>query len=122
MNNEQRGAVVAACLAVLTREIYAAGVDRDTALALLRDAPDKIEAALSRGFRALVVYRLDGRNARGLVSDSDERLKAFEAMARRDRAPLVGINPTLVADLALVARQHAALTMGGEHHASRAIH
>ncbi|TGN54892.1 hypothetical protein E4L95_15260 [Paracoccus liaowanqingii] len=115
MMNEQRGAVVAACLAVLTREIYAAGVDRDTALALLRDAPDKIEAALTRGFRAMVVYRLDGRKARGLVSDQDDKLRAFEAQARQDRAPLVGINPTLVADLAAVARDHAALTMGARH-------
>lgn len=115
MSNEQRGAVVAACLAVLTREIYAAGMDRDVALALLRDAPEKIEAALSRGFRALVVYRLDGdgRNARGLVSDRPERLQAFEAQARQDRAPLVGINPALVADLAAVAGQHAALSMAG---------
>lgn len=113
MSNEQRGAVVAACLAVLTREIYAAGMDRDTALALLRDAPEKIEAALSRGFRALVVYRLDGRNARGLVSDRPEKLQAFEAQARQDRAPLVGINPALVADLAAVAGQHAALSMAG---------
>lgn len=113
MSNEQRGAVVAACLAVLTREIYAAGMDRDVALALLRDAPEKIEAALSRGFRALVVYRLDGRNARGLVSDRPERLQAFEAQARQDRALLVGINPALVADLAAVAGQHAALSMPG---------
>lgn len=115
MTNEERGAVVAACLAVLTREIYAAGVDRDTALALLRDAPDKIDAALSRGFRAMLVYRLDGRKARGLVSDRDDKLRAFEAQARQDRAPLVGINPTLVADLAAVAREHATLTTGAHH-------
>lgn len=115
MTNEERGAVVAACLAMLTREIYAAGVDRDTALSLLRDAPDKIEAALTRGFRAMVVYRLDGGKARGLVSDRDDKLRAFEALARQDRASLVGINPTLVADLAAVARHHAALTMGGGH-------
>lgn len=115
MMNEERGAVVAACLAVLTREIYAAGMDRDTALTLLRDAPDKIEAALARGFRAMVVYRLDGAKARGLVTDRDDKLQAFEAQARQDRAPLVGINPTLVADLAAVARHHAALTMGGGH-------
>lgn len=115
MTNENRGAVVAACLAVLTREIYAAGVGRDVALSLLRDAPEKIEAALSRGFRAMVVYRLDGQNARGLVSDRDEKLRAFEAQARQDRAPLVGINPTLVADLAAVARDHAALAMGAQY-------
>ena len=66
MMNEERGAVVAACLAVLTREFHSAGMDRDTALALLRDAPDKIDAALTRGFRAMVVYRLDGAKARGL--------------------------------------------------------
>lgn len=115
MTNEERGSVVAACLAVLTHEIYVAGVDRDTALSLLRDAPDKIEAALSHGFRAMVVYRLDGRKARGLVSDQDAKLRAFEAQARQDRAPLVGINPTLVADLAAVARDHAALAIGGGH-------
>lgn len=115
MMNEERGAVVAACLAVLTREFHAAGMDRDAALALLRDAPDKIEAALSRGFRALVVYRLDGDKARGLVTDRDDKLRAFEAQARQDRAALVGINPTLVADLAAVARNHAALMTGGGH-------
>ncbi|KAF0676275.1 hypothetical protein [Profundibacterium mesophilum] len=43
-----RANVVAACLAVLTREVHGAGLEKHDALDLLRDAPDKIDAALGR--------------------------------------------------------------------------
>ena len=50
------------------------------------------------------------------VRDDAPALRScLAALARQDRAPLVGINPTLVADLAAMARNHAALTMGGGH-------
>ena len=57
--------VTAACLTILTREVYGAGLETQDALDLLRDAPDKIGAALQRGPSALVVYRLDKLGARG---------------------------------------------------------
>lgn len=95
-----RAHVVAACLALLTREFHSTGLETQDALDLLRDAPDKIDAALSRGPRALVVYRLDGRGARGLVSDSESRLNQFVAVAEQDGAPLFGFCPAVIAELA----------------------
>ncbi len=95
-----RAHVVAACLAILTREFHSAGLDTQDALDLLRDAPDKIDAALMRGPRALVVYRLDRAGARGLVSESDSRLSHFTAVAEQDGAPLFGFCPAAIADLA----------------------
>lgn len=95
-----RAHVVAACLAILTREFHSAGLDTQDALDLLRDAPDKIDAALTRGPRALVVYRLDRAGARGLVSESDSRLNHFTAVAEQDGAPLFGLCPAAIADLA----------------------
>ena len=95
-----RSHVVAACLAVLVREVHGAGLETQDALDLLRDAPDKIAAALSRGPGALVVYRLDRRGARGVVSDSESRLNHFVAVAEQDGAPLFGFCPAAIAELA----------------------
>ena len=95
-----RAHVVAACLAILTREFHSAGLETQDALDLLRDAPDRIDAALTRGPRALVVYRLDHTGARGLVSESDSRLSHFTAVAEQDGAPLFGFCPAAIADLA----------------------
>lgn len=92
--------VVAACLAVLTREVYGAGLEKHDALDLLRGAPDKIDAALTRGPGALVVYRLDRRGARGVVSNSESRLAHFTAAAEQEGAPLFGFCPGAIAELA----------------------
>lgn len=92
--------VVAACLTVLTHEVHRAGLEKQDALDLLRDAPDKIDAALSRGPSALVIYRLDTHGARGVVTDSDTRLKSFEATAKQDGAALFGFCPGAIAELA----------------------
>lgn len=96
----ERKHVVTACLTVLTREVHAAGLGTQDALDLLRDAPDKIEAALTRGPRALVVYRLDKHGARGMVSDSDSRLQHFAAVAEQNGALLFGLCPAAIAELA----------------------
>ena len=95
-----RAHIVAACLAVLTREVHGAGLEKHDALDLLRDAQDKIDAALSRGPSALVVYRLDRRGARGVVSDSESRLGHFTAAAEQEGAPLFGFCPGAIAELA----------------------
>ncbi len=95
-----RSYVVAACLAVLVREVHGAGLKSQDSLDLLRDAPDQIAAALSRGPGALVVYRLDRRGARGGVSDSESRLNYFVAVAEQDGAPLFGFCPAAIAELA----------------------
>jgi hypothetical protein len=92
--------VVAACLTVLTREVHSAGFEANDALDLLRDAPDKIDAALARGPGSLVVYRLDKNGARGVVSDSASRLNHFVAVAEQDGAPLFGFCPAAIAELA----------------------
>ena len=106
--------VVAACLAVLTREIHCAGVEQHDALDLLRDAPDKIEAALTRGPGALVVYRLDPNGARGVVTDSQSRLERFVAAAEHESAPLFGFCPAAIAELAAhIDAGAASLKKGG---------
>jgi hypothetical protein len=87
--------VVAAGLAVLVREAHDSGLTREEALTLMRDAPDKIEAALGRGARALVVYRL-GDGARGIVSESDDKLGAFVDAAWREGCAVVGLNPAVI--------------------------
>ncbi|PSL21106.1 hypothetical protein [Shimia abyssi] len=96
----ERAHVVAACLMVLTHEVYNAGLETQTALDLLRDAPDKIEAALTRGSRALVVYRLDKHGARSIVGESDARLKHFVATAEQSHAPMFGFCPAAIAEVA----------------------
>jgi hypothetical protein len=100
--------VVAACLTILTREVHAAGLETQDALDLLRDAPDKLEAALTRGPGALVVYRLDRDGARGLVSDCNARLTQFADAAERDGASLWGVCPAAVAGVAAYVSAGAA--------------
>lgn len=92
--------VVAACLTVLAREVGHAGIETQEALDLLRDTPDKVEAALTRGPDALVVYRLDPIGARGIASNNDAKLRRFVAAAEQDNAPLFGFCPAVVAELA----------------------
>lgn len=92
--------VVAACLTVLAREVGHAGIETQEALDLLRDAPDKIVAALTRGPASLVVYRLDPIGARGIISNNDAKLRRFVAAAEQYNAPLFGFCPAVVAELA----------------------
>ncbi|WP_215266150.1 hypothetical protein [Epibacterium ulvae] len=101
-------------MAVLTREIHCAGVEQHDALGLLRDAPDKIEAALTRGPGAFVVYRLDPNGARGVVTDSEPRLERFVAAAEYESAPLFGFCPATIAELAThIDAGAASLKKGG---------
>lgn len=100
--------VVAACLAVLTREVCGASIEKKAAFDLLRDAPDKIESALTRGQNALVVYRLDPQGARGIVSDNERRLRSFTDTADRDGAPLFGFCPGTIAEIATCIQAGAA--------------
>lgn len=113
---------VAACLAVLIRELHSLGLNRKVALAVLRDAADRIDAALTRGPRALVIYRLDRKAPVGIVSDDDARLATFTADAEASGAGLIGINPYRVAVLAAQAKAEgcATLKQGGQH--DRALH
>jgi len=92
--------VIAACLTVLAREVGHAGIETQEALDLLRDTPDKVEAALTRGPDALVVYRLAPIGGRGIVSNNDAKLRRFVAAAAQDNAPLFGFCPAVVAELA----------------------
>jgi len=91
-------------MVVLVNELKRAGARDVDALRLLREAPDKLEAALTRGKRALVLFRLTPENPRSIVSDDDERLKAFAKEATDDGVRLYGINPTLIAAIAQAAR------------------
>lgn len=116
-----RADVVAACLAVLVRELHGLGLKREVALALLRDFPDRIEAALTRGPRALILFRLDRKNPASIVSDDDERLERFTAEAEAAGAGLLGLNPYHVAFLAAKAEGFATLKQGGQHY-DRALH
>jgi len=114
--------VIAACVTVLTRQIHAAGMDRAAALEVLRDAPDKIDAALTRGARALIVYRMDGNKPAGIVSDNDARLERFTADAESNDAPMIGLNPYLVACMAAEMQGLATLKQEGAHHAASTLH
>lgn len=117
-----RADVVAACLAVLIRELHSLGLKREVALAVLRDAADRIDAALTRGPRALVLYRLDRKAPVGIVSDDDARLATFTAEAEALGAGLVGLNPYRVAVLAAKAKAEGCATVmqGGQY--DRALH
>lgn len=95
-----RSHIVAACLTILAREAQTAGVTREQMIEVMRDAPDRIDAALTRGKSCLVLYRLDPKGVKGIVSDRDDRLEAFSSEAIRDDAPLLGLNPTMVAEMA----------------------
>lgn len=117
-----RADVVAACLAVLIRELHGLGLKREVALAVLRDAADRIDAALTRGPRALVLYRLDRKAPVGIVSDDDARLATFTAEAEASGAGLIGVNPYRVAVLAAKAKAEGCATVkqGGQY--DRALH
>lgn len=117
-----RADVVAACLAVLIRELHGLGLKREVALAVLRDAADRIDAALTRGPRALVLYRLDRKAPVGIVSDDDARLATFAAEAEASGAGLIGVNPYRVAVLAAKAKAEGCATVkqGGQY--DRALH
>jgi len=104
LESQIRVDVVAASLAVLVRALHEAGVTQPLAMACLRDAPDKIEAALTRGAGAMVVYRLNKDGPCGIVSDQSERLEAFTAGARAANAPLFGLNPHRIALIATAVR------------------
>ncbi len=103
-----RADVVTASLAVLVRAMKDNNVGDEAAMACLRDAPDKIEAALTRGCGALVIYRLDPDAPRGIVGTADTRLAAFVDEARGAGVPVIGLNPDLVAQLALAMGGDAA--------------
>lgn len=107
---QTRADVVTASLAALVREMHNAGISEPVAMACLRDAPEKIEAALTRGAGALVVYRMDADSPRGIVSDQDSRLNAFTAEARAQNAPLFGLNPYRIAVLAKALQAESAAT------------
>jgi hypothetical protein len=96
--------VVAASLAVLVRALQEAGVPQPVAMACLRDAPDKIESALTRGAGALIIYRLSKDQPHGIVSDQTARLEAFTAAARAKNIPLFGLNPHRIAMIATALR------------------
>lgn len=108
-----RDAAVAVCLLLLVRELHAAGVKRAAVLDVLRDAPDRIEAALTRGPEALVLYRLDGATPAGMVGTDDDRLNRFVADAEAAGAPLLGLNPSTVADMAALIGPFAVLKKEG---------
>ncbi|MBO9434519.1 hypothetical protein J7394_09905 [Ruegeria sp. R13_0] len=84
----------------LAREVGHAGIETQEALDILRDTPDKVEAAVTCGPDALVVYRLDPNGARGIVSNKDAKLRRFVAAAEQDNAPLFGFCPAVVAEFA----------------------
>lgn len=117
-----RADVVAACLTVLIRKLHSLGLKREVALAVLRDAADRIDTALTRGPRALVLYRLDRKAPVGIVSDDDARLATFTAEAEASGAGLVGLNPYRVAVLAAKAKAegYATVKQGGQY--DRALH
>lgn len=98
---QTRADVVTASLASLIRAMRESNVSEAAAMACLRDAPDKIEAALTRGAGALVVYRLDRDGPRGIVGDQDDRLNRFADAAIAENVPLVGLNPYRIAQMAL---------------------
>lgn len=118
----ERDLVIAACLTVLVREFYAAGLKRRSAMELLRDASDRIDAALTRGSRALVLYRLDKEKPTGIVSDDDQRLHRFERAAYADGVPLTGINPYLVAQVASEATGRPAPQFSEAAYANSTVH
>ncbi len=117
-----RDAVITACLAVLVREAHAAGVNRSAVMKVLRNAPDQIDAAMTRGSRALVIYRLDAENPAGIVSDNDSRLERFTTAAESDGAPLVGLNPHLIARMAAGLGNFAIPKQQGAAHVAPTVH
>lgn len=101
---QTRADVATAALAVLVDALRRVGATDSAALTALRDAPEKIDAAITRGRGALVLYRIDPTGPRGIVTDDDARLRAFAEAAARDGAEVLGLNPSRIACLALAAR------------------
>ncbi|WP_195818727.1 hypothetical protein [Roseobacter sp. MH60115] len=97
---QNRTHVIAASLALLVREMKYANTLDAIAFKVLREAPDKIDAALSRGPKALVFYRIEQDKARGIVSDQEDRLERFARSAHADGATVLCFNPSLIAALA----------------------
>ncbi|MFV0515044.1 MAG: hypothetical protein ACK5MY_15665 [Jhaorihella sp.] len=110
---QTRADVTTAALAVLVDALRRMGAPDSVALACLRDAPEKIEAALTRGRGALVLYRLNSTDPRGIVTDDAARLSAFAEAAAKDGAEALGLNPHRIACLALAARGAFSAT---QHH------
>ena len=59
--------VITAALAMRSREMKDAGTPDAIVIQVWRTAPAKIDAALTRGRDALVLYRVDATIARGIV-------------------------------------------------------
>lgn len=97
---QNRTNVVAASLALLIREMKVAETPDSIAFKVLAAAPDKIDAALTRGPKALVFYRVSGDNVRGIVSDRDDQLEEFARKANAEGASVLCFNPTLIAAIA----------------------
>lgn len=98
--NQNRTNVVAASLALLIREMKVAETPDAVAFKALAAAPDKIDAALTRGPKALVFYRVSSDNVRGIVSDRDDKLEEFARKANAEGASVLCFNPTLIAAIA----------------------
>lgn len=101
---QTRADVVTAALCVLVDALRRNGASDRAALTCLRDAPDKISAALTQGRGALVLYRIAPADPRGIVTDDTARLTAFAEAAARDGLEVIGLNPHRIACLALAAR------------------
>lgn len=97
---QNRTYVVAASLALLVREMKVAETPDAIAFKTLAEAPDKIDAALTRGAKALVLYKIAGTAVRGIVSDEDAKLEDFARSAHTEGANVLCFNPTLIAALA----------------------
>lgn len=106
-NRQARADIVTACLAVLVREMREARVPENIALDALRDAPSKIDAALTRGSGALVVYSLSPNGARGIVTTDTEKLQRFAFAADLPGCGLIGLNPSRIAALVAQAQHEA---------------
>lgn len=97
---QNRTHVVAASLALLIREMKAAETLDAIAFKALAKAPDRIDAALTRGPKALVLYRIAQTEVRGVVSDQDGKLEEFARSAHAEGVSVLCFNPSLIAALA----------------------
>ncbi len=97
---QNRMHVVAASLALLIREMKVAETPDAIAFKTLAEAPDKIEAALTRGPDALVFYKIAEDEVRGIVTDHDDKLETFARTAQAEGASVLCFNPSLIATLA----------------------
>ncbi|GIT86984.1 hypothetical protein [Roseobacter sp. OBYS 0001] len=97
---QNRMHVVAASLALLIRELKVAETPDAIAFKALAEAPDKIEAALTRGPDALVFYKIADGEIRGIVTDHGDKLEVFARKAQAEGANVLCFNPSLIATLA----------------------